>query len=94
MCFFVICFKEFFYNSYSITEINNKLSSIGYNRKTINCSETVEDKEAKISIENMPERFSYLGNRAYELENLTNETGCHIVLGKKNAIATQIRYTP
>ena len=39
-----------------------------------------EDKEAKISIENMPERFSYLGNRAYELENLTNETGCNITI--------------
>ena len=35
-----------------------------------------EDKEAKISIENMPERFSYLGNRAYELENLGHVNTC------------------
>lgn len=36
--------------------------------------------DVKFSIENMPERFSYLGNRPYELENLTNETGCSITI--------------
>lgn len=53
-----------------------------------------EDKEAKISIENMPERFSYLGNRAYELENLTNETGCNITidLGHVNTCKDQISF--
>ncbi len=53
-----------------------------------------EDKEAKISIENMPERFSYLGNRAYELENLTNETGCNITidLGHVNTCKDQESY--
>ncbi len=53
-----------------------------------------EDKEAKISIENMPERFSYLGNRAYELENLTNETGCNITidLGHVNTCEDQLSF--
>ena len=53
-----------------------------------------EDKEAKISIENMPERFSYLGNRAYELEKLTNETGCSITidLGHVNTCEDQLSF--
>jgi len=32
------------YNGNSIAEINRDLSSLGYNKKQINCSETVEDK--------------------------------------------------
>ncbi len=39
-----------------------------------------EDKEVKLSVENMPERFSFLGNRPEELENFTNNTGCSITI--------------
>lgn len=39
-----------------------------------------EDKNVKLSVENMPERFSFLGNRVEELENFTNNTGCSITI--------------
>lgn len=35
------------YNSYSKTEINNKLTSIGYNRNNYKCAGSVSDREAK-----------------------------------------------
>ena len=39
-----------------------------------------EDKEVKLSVENMPERFSFLCNKVEELESLTQKTGCAITI--------------
>ena len=39
-----------------------------------------EDKEVVLDVENMPERFSFLGNRPEELEDFTNKTGCGITI--------------
>lgn len=38
-----------------------------------------------ISVENMPERFSFLGNRIEELEEIQKETGCNITVDTGHA---------
>lgn len=39
-----------------------------------------DNMDVKLSVENMPERFSFLCNRPEELENLTRDTGCSITI--------------
>jgi len=49
----------------------------------------------KISIENMPERFSFLGNKVEELEKIREETNCSITidLGHANTCSNPEEFT-
>ena len=60
----------------------------------VDIMEHADTMEPKFCVENMPKRFSYLGNRAYELENLVNETGCGITidLGHVNTCDDQLSF--
>ena len=42
--------------------------------------ELVDYSDIVVSVENMPERFSFLGNKVEELERIQNETGCGLTI--------------
>lgn len=42
--------------------------------------ELVDYSDIIVSVENMPERFSFLGNKVEELERIQNETGCGLTV--------------
>jgi len=42
--------------------------------------ELVDYSNIIVSVENMPERFSFLGNKVEELERIQNETGCGLTV--------------
>lgn len=42
--------------------------------------ELVDYSDIVVSVENMPERFSFLGNNVEELERIQNETGCGLTI--------------
>lgn len=48
-------------------------------------SELVDYSDLTVSVENMPERFSFLGNRVEELEQIQEETGCMITIDTGHA---------
>lgn len=54
-----------------------------------------EDKNVKVSVENMPNRFSFLGNTIEEIENLSQTTGCSITidLGHANTCSNPESFT-
>ena len=39
-----------------------------------------EKNNVKISVENMPKRFSFLGNSVFELKRIQDETGCFVTI--------------
>lgn len=47
--------------------------------------ELVDYSDLTISVENMPERISFLANRVEELEHISNETGCMITIDTGHA---------
>lgn len=56
--------------------IENAIESIG---------ELVDYSDLTVSVENMPERFSFLANRIDELEQIREETGCMITIDTGHA---------
>lgn len=52
------------------------------------CVEHTETLNTKISVENMPERFSFLCNQAEELERVVNECGCEATIDLGHANTT------
>lgn len=54
-----------------------------------------ENMDVKVSIENMPERFSFLCNKVEELENIVQATGCSatIDLGHANTCNNSEKFT-
>ncbi|MDR2624423.1 MAG: sugar phosphate isomerase/epimerase [Methanobrevibacter sp.] len=44
------------------------------------CQDFAEDVGVTLSIENMPKKFSYLGNRFEELEKIATEVGCGVTI--------------
>lgn len=64
---------------------DNRLRKVAVEKAIESVGELVDYSDLTVSVENMPERFSFLGNRIEELELIQEETGCMITIDTGHA---------
>lgn len=64
---------------------DKRLRKIAIEKAIESISELVDYSDLLVSVENMPERFSFLGNNIEELEQFREETGCMITIDTGHA---------
>lgn len=64
---------------------DERLRKIAVEKAIESIGELVDYSDLTVSVENMPERFSFLANRVEELEQIREETGCMITIDTGHA---------